>query len=288
MRSLAPLGVLALVLAVSAADAATISGTVTGPDGAPFRAAFVQARHAGMKMTVSVLTDNQGRYIVENLPAGDYRLSIRAPGFRADPKTGMKLTADQTISHDFALQKGMVRWTEISILQGIQLLPDARGKNVLVGECMSCHGFQGKMAATVRDLDGWRSRVEYMREAMRSSLADRRGFSDQQAEDVAFYMNEMFGQDSTLPRSPADMPGYQSHADRVPGRGAAHRLCRLRIAGPRPLPVDGASRQGRHVLDPAIRRVEPDRAFQSRDRRDEGIPGAESGPGADPFGGAGA
>jgi hypothetical protein len=216
MRSAALLGVLGVVLAVSAADAATMSGTVTGPDGAPVRAAFVQARHAGMKMTVSVLTDNQGKYVVENLPAGDYRLSIRAPGFRADPKSGIKLTAEQTIAHDFALQKGMVRWTEVSILQGIQLLPYARGKNVLVGECMSCHGFQGKMAATVRDLDGWRSRVEYMREAMRASLADRRGFSDEQAEDVAFYMNEMFGQDSTLPRSPADMPGYAATLTEFP------------------------------------------------------------------------
>ena len=70
MRSLGPLGILGLVMAASVADAATITGTVTGPDGAPFRGAFVQARHAGLKMTVSVLSDNQGRYVVENLPAG--------------------------------------------------------------------------------------------------------------------------------------------------------------------------------------------------------------------------
>ncbi|MBX9773523.1 MAG: carboxypeptidase regulatory-like domain-containing protein [Xanthobacteraceae bacterium] len=216
MRSPALLGLLGFVLAISTADAATISGTVTGPDGAPVRAAFVQARHAGMKMTVSVLTDNQGKYVVENLPAGDYRLSIRAPGLRAEPKSGLKLAAEQNVSHDFALQKGMVRWTDISILQGIQLLPNARGKDVLVNDCMSCHGFQGKMAATVRDHDGWRNRVEYMREAMRASLADRRGFSDQQAEDVAFYMNEMFGQDSTLPRSPTEMPGYKDTLTAIP------------------------------------------------------------------------
>ena len=216
MRSQALLGVLGIIFAVCTADAATISGTVTGPDGAPVRAAFVQARHAGMKMTVSVLTDNQGKYVAENLPAGDYRLSIRATGLRAVPKSGIKLTADQNMSHDFALQNGAVRWTEISILQGIQLLPNARGKDVLVNDCMSCHGFQGKMAATARDHDGWRSRVEYMREAMRASLADRRGFSDQQAEDVAFYMNEMFGQESTLPRSPADMPGYQNTLTAIP------------------------------------------------------------------------
>jgi hypothetical protein len=33
-------------------------GTVTGPDGAAFRGAFVQARNATTKITVSVLSDN--------------------------------------------------------------------------------------------------------------------------------------------------------------------------------------------------------------------------------------
>ena len=223
------------------ADAATISGTVTGPDGAPFRAAFVQARHAGMKMTVSVLTDNQGKYVVENLPAGDYRLSIRATGLRADAQERDQAhRRPEYRRRTSRCRTGMVRWTEISILQGIQLLPNARGKNVLVNDCMSCHGFQGKMAATVRDLDGWRSRVEYMREAMRSSLADRRGFSDQQAEDVAFYMNEMFGQEFDPAEVAGRDAGLREHADRDPRRGAAHRLRGLRDARAGPLPVDGA------------------------------------------------
>jgi hypothetical protein len=90
-------------LAAPIADAATITGTVTGPDGAPFRGAFVQARHAGLKMTVSVLSDNQGRYVVENLPAGNYRLLVRTVGYKADVKAGVKLDADQNMSHDFAL-----------------------------------------------------------------------------------------------------------------------------------------------------------------------------------------
>src|SRR6476646_9799567 len=209
MRSIAPLGVLGIVVALSSADAATITGTVTGPDGAPFRAAFVQARNAQLKMTVSVLSDGQGKYVVENLPAGDYRLTIRATGYKADAKTGLKLTADQNAAQDFALQKGMVRWTDISIYQGMQLLRDARGKQTLAQNCFGCHGFQSKMAATVRDEDCWRSRVEFMREAMRASLADRRGFSDQQADDVVYYLNHVFGEDSVLPKSPADIGHYK-------------------------------------------------------------------------------
>src|SRR5579871_7038509 len=152
------------MLACPIAEAATVTGTVTGPDGKPFRAAFVQARHAGMKMTVSVLSDNQGRYVIENLPAGDYRIGIRAIGYKADPKTGIKLAADQDAAFDFKLQTSPVRWTEISQLQGYQLLPNLPGKQTLFENCMGCHGFQSKMAAVTRDEDGWRDRVQFMRE----------------------------------------------------------------------------------------------------------------------------
>jgi hypothetical protein len=213
MRSSAPLGVLGLLVFVAVAapcaDAATITGAVKGPDGAPFRGAFVQARHAGLKMTVSVLTDNQGRYVAENLPEGDYRVGVRAIGFRTDVKTGVKLNADQNASFDFALASVPVRWSDISIYQGMELLPEARGKKTLFENCVSCHGFQSKMAATIRDEDGWRDRVSFMREAMRSSLADRQGFSDQQAEDVISYLTTMFGENSPLPKSPADLPAYK-------------------------------------------------------------------------------
>jgi streptogramin lyase len=204
-------GIVGLVaLAASAADAATITGTVTGPDGAPFRAAFVQARNAKMKMTVSVLTDNQGRYRADNLPAGDYRVSIRAPGFKVDPKSGITLTADQSLSQDFALQKGAVRWNEISQWQGHELFPNARGKDLLFNHCFACHGFQTRMASVKRDEDGWRTRVAYMRDAMGFFISEpRRGFTDEKAEDVVWYMNQLFGEDSVLPKSPTELPNYE-------------------------------------------------------------------------------
>src|ERR1700722_12332311 len=104
------------LLVSSLAGAATITGTVTGPDGAPFRAAFVQARNTQMKMTVSVLSDAQGHYRAENLPAGDYRLQVRAVGYNASPREGVKLAAEQSASYDFSLQKGIVRWSDISVL----------------------------------------------------------------------------------------------------------------------------------------------------------------------------
>ena len=58
-----------------------------------------------------------------------------------------------------ALQQGVVRWSDLTILQGLQLLPEARGKQTLFDNCLSCHGFQSKMAAVVTDEDGWKSVV---------------------------------------------------------------------------------------------------------------------------------
>src|SRR5262245_46608319 len=210
MRSFTPLGLLGVALcAASSADAASISGTVTGPDGKAFRAAFVQARNDAMKMTVSVLTDNQGKYIVENLPAGDYKLSIRATGYKAEPKTGVKLTAEQTSAQNFALQTGTVDWTDLSINQGRQLLPDGPGKQTWSQNCTGCHGFQHQIAPFRRTEDEWKVRVDFMRGAMHASLGERNGFNDAQAAEVVSYLTSVFGPNSPLPKSPTELPYYK-------------------------------------------------------------------------------
>jgi hypothetical protein len=115
MKRIALGSALAAMSGFACADAATITGTVTGPDGHPFRAAFVQARNLATKITVSVLSDNAGRYRIENLPAGDYRLQMRAVGFKAEPKTGITLASDQSLTQDLALQQGIhagLRWPQ--------------------------------------------------------------------------------------------------------------------------------------------------------------------------------
>ena len=90
MQPLRILRILGLVSAVglisSMAFGATITGRVTGPDGAPFRAAFVQARNAKTRVTVIVLSGNDGKYRMENLPAGDYQVLAKSVGYRSDPQ----------------------------------------------------------------------------------------------------------------------------------------------------------------------------------------------------------
>ncbi len=124
--------VCSLLLLTSGSYAATVSGIVKGPDGAPFEGAFVQAQNAKTRITVSVLSGKDGRYRVEKLPAGEYTLRIRAVGYQADPHSGTNLAADQNASLDFALQKGTVRWSDLSYYQGKQLFPEGKGKAAFI------------------------------------------------------------------------------------------------------------------------------------------------------------
>jgi len=192
------------------AHAAAVTGNVKCPDGVPFRGAFVQAQNTSTRILISVLSDNQGRYRIENLPAGNYVVQVKAVGYRAEPHANVSLSADQTATYEFALQRGMVRWSDLSQYQGDTLFPDAKGKDLLVGRCFACHGFQSRMASVGRDADGWRDRVNYMVTTMHFFLGGVGApLSEQDQADVASYINSLFGENSILPKSPAELPKYK-------------------------------------------------------------------------------
>ena len=198
----------------SAAWGATITGSVTGPDGKPFMGAFVVAENAQNKMTVNVLSDQQGRYHIDRLPAATYTVKITAIGYQSDPRTGVQLTDDQKTSFDFALQKSMVRWGDLTTYQGRQLLPktanhDLSYRDPFFTTCFqSCHSFQTRMTPTAFDEEGWRQRVMYMRDTMMAGEGNR--LSDEKLEDFVAYLTTAFGPNSPKPKSPEEMPQYQS------------------------------------------------------------------------------
>ena len=70
---------------------ASIIGTVTGPDGKPFMGAFVAAENPQSRMTVNVLSDAQGRYHIDNLPAATYTVRVAAIGYKSEPRGSVAL-----------------------------------------------------------------------------------------------------------------------------------------------------------------------------------------------------
>src|SRR5258708_2935124 len=201
------LGLAGLIFSLASfVHGATVSCTVKGPDGTPFKGAFVEVQNLDSRITVNVLSDKDGRYRVENLPEGQYQLMVRAVGYRFEPRTGISLTAEQNASYEIALEKGTVHWTDLSIYQGAQLLPEGRVIDRLTSTCFGYHGFQSRMAAQVRDETGWRDRVNYMRTSFGYLLGK---FNDEDRDNVTAYLTKYFGPDSPLPHSPAELPKYE-------------------------------------------------------------------------------
>ena len=261
----------------SACYGATITGTVNGADGGPLQGAFVEAQNAKTKITVIVLSDGQGRYRIPDLAAGDYRVQIRAVGYRADPRSGVTLDANQNASFDFTLQKSAVRWNEISQYQATQLWPPAKGKALIFGHCNICHQFQSRMASVRRDLDGWKDRVAFMREAMHFSIFLGPNFSDQDAEEVATYLNSLFGTDSVLPKSPADMPAYQKTVRPFSSDAMSIVYVEYDMPGPSRMPFSAAPDKNGFLWIPDFglarrARLEQDRQMGSRHATNHRVP----------------
>src|SRR5271169_3400129 len=78
-----------------AAPGGVISGTVKGPDGSAYKGAFVRAQSAKTKITVNVLSDRNGAYRIPNLEPGEYQVTAAAVGYKSDPRSAVKVGADQ-------------------------------------------------------------------------------------------------------------------------------------------------------------------------------------------------
>ena len=151
-----------ITTSLCASPGGDISGTVKGEDGAPFRAAFVRAQNIKTKMTMMVLPTiravrptrcprapmKSGRHLL------DTKRTIAANGYHGGGRQD---------AADFTLKKGAVQWNQLTKYQAGILLPDAKGKNVVLQECFNCH------AMSRHGRDGTRSRR--MAEAQSSTCA---------------------------------------------------------------------------------------------------------------------
>jgi virginiamycin B lyase len=206
IRKILCAGLFTFLIAASlyASPSGDISGTVKGEDGAPFRAAFVRAQNVKTKMLMMVLTDNQGRYRTDALPAGTYEVWATSTGYRSDPsrRTGITVEESKSVSADFTLKKGAVQWSQLTKYQAGILLPDAKGKDVVLQECFNCHAMS-RIGVMGRDREGWLEAIEHMRQV---GVAD---IKPEIAAQVSEYLGTIFGPDAETPASPAQFSQYQ-------------------------------------------------------------------------------
>ena len=101
---------------------ASITGTVTDLHGRVIQNAAVDVKNESSGRAQHSTSDNQGHFAVTGLSAGNYDLTITAPGFATVTQTKLSLTADQTRNIPVQMQIGALSQNvEVSAIAGNSL-----------------------------------------------------------------------------------------------------------------------------------------------------------------------
>ncbi len=112
---------------------ATVTGTVSDPQGATIPKVKVVATNQGTKLEYTAQTSDSGVYTIPFLPIGVYVLTVESAGFKKLVSNDIKLEVNQTARIDLQLQVGGVN--EIVNIQDVA--PILQTENVTVGQVIS-------------------------------------------------------------------------------------------------------------------------------------------------------
>src|SRR5215467_9985236 len=95
----------------SQSDRGTIAGTVLDSSGGAVTGAIVTATDAATNAVYTATTGPTGGYRLYDLRVSTYKISVAAPGFKTEEKTGVVVQINTTAAVDFSLQPGDVKET---------------------------------------------------------------------------------------------------------------------------------------------------------------------------------
>src|SRR3984893_5154242 len=121
--------------------AAALAGQVTSEAEGAMEGVVVSAKKDGSTVTVSVITDAQGRYSfpADRLSAGQYALKIRAAGYDLAGAATADLTGNQSATVDLKLRKTKNLAAQMSNAEWMASLPGSDDQRHFLLDCVSCH-----------------------------------------------------------------------------------------------------------------------------------------------------
>jgi len=154
--------VFVLLFAAVPSHAVVLSGVVTDQTDHPLSGVWVTAKNLDRKMAVSVLTDPRGRYRIQSLFPGTYRLRVHAIGY--EPLEVEDLTlAEQGASRAFRLSQTTDIGAQMPADAWLGSLPQGEYKANFVVGCTICHAFGTPVTHRPRSADEWVGVIERMR-----------------------------------------------------------------------------------------------------------------------------
>ena len=156
----------------AASYSGVVEGVVQDSSGQPVSGAFVKLKNAERRLTFMVISQDQGRYMADKLPAGDYTLQGVGSGFQSQWSAPVEVTDRARAQLDLSLtdpQAPMLPAAWPRRMPQEQLttvsLPEGAGREILSIHCASCHKL-ARVLRTGRNRDGWKISIDEMRTIM--------------------------------------------------------------------------------------------------------------------------
>ena len=137
-----PFGWFVLLLGLPFAQAQALSGRVSSAEEGPMEGVLVSAKRAGSTITVTVVSDAQGRYAFPagRLSPGRYALSVRAIGYELESPSSVQL--DEGARADLRLRRARDLAAQLSNGEWIASMPGADREKGQLLNCVGCHSLE--------------------------------------------------------------------------------------------------------------------------------------------------
>jgi len=128
-------------LHAQAGPQAAVTGRVSSREDGPLEGVLVSAKKAGSTITITVVTDEQGRYRFPQarLEPGQYALQIRAVGYDLEGAGTANVVAHHTTMADLKLRKAQDLASQLSNAEWIDSVPGTVAEKAILKPCSHCH-----------------------------------------------------------------------------------------------------------------------------------------------------
>jgi virginiamycin B lyase len=122
-----------------------LTGQVTSTEEGPMEGVLVKAKKAGSTVTITVVSDQQGRYRFPSakLEPGQYALSIRAVGYELNGPGVADVAAQKTTTADLKLRKAKDLAAQLTNAEWILSAPGTQQQKLSLLGCVGCHTLEG-------------------------------------------------------------------------------------------------------------------------------------------------
>ena len=120
-----------------------LTGLIHSEEEGPMEGVLVSAKRTGSTITVTVASDQQGRYNFprNRLEPGQYSLSVRAVGYEADAAK-VQVTSQKTATVDWNLHKAQDTASQLTNGEWLASIPGDRDRKIAMLGCITCHTLQ--------------------------------------------------------------------------------------------------------------------------------------------------